>query len=341
MTEIDNELHSILSEYDFVQPYSLSVLGGGTANANYLVQCDDGHYVLRRRNPKYSVIEWIEYEIEYLEHISHKGIEVPVPLKNKQGKGWTSASEYVYQLSPYLDGDPFDAQNERHVPEAGAFLGRLHSALGHFKPVAVKDWPRYDDPNRMLEILQTVLADHASRISTSESATLRYVEENIKQILNNVPDNKYHALPKVTVHGDYHPANVKYRDQEICALFDFDWISLQPRMKDVVDGLIYFSGIRPALIDGGSIYSLTQGCTFDVDKSLSFIQAYQQNHGLPLQPEEVVALPFMIRARLIHSRMQALPKIPADQHIMMLTREMEIPLNWLDQYEDQLLQAIT
>jgi len=45
------------------------------------------------------------------------------------------------------------------------------------------------------------------------------------------------------MHCDYHPGNLKYRDEKCVGVFDFDWSKIDYRLFDVALSLIRFTGI--------------------------------------------------------------------------------------------------
>ncbi|GAA3406911.1 phosphotransferase enzyme family protein [Paenibacillus hodogayensis] len=326
----------IMKEYGIPEDTELTLLHGGTANRNYLMRRKEEKRILRMRNKKYSTEPWIAYEEQYLYYLQQRGIPVPAPFPNRRGELHTSIEDQVYQLAPYMDGDAFQPEIREQVAGAGSFLAKLHNALAEFAPTVEKRLPRYDDPAVMLAQLDRYMEEHKQQAPKSEWEQLVRIRSHASEILLQVPDSTYHALPKVVIHGDYHPANTAFKENGVCALFDFDWISLQPRVRDVADGIIYFSGVRPGGIDGTDIFSLTQSCSFEWGRIDDFLTAYNSNAAQPLQREEASAIPYLISARLINSRVQALTKIPANRHLEMLTAGMDNPLAWIEANRAQL-----
>jgi homoserine kinase type II len=309
-------------------------LNGGTANKNFVVRDEDGRaYILRQRSAKYSGSDWIDYEERYLLHIGERGLPVPVPLAAPDGSRRCTIGAAVYQLLPYMGGQPFAMAANEQLAEAGAFLGRLHKAADGFAPAAAKTLPRYDDPAATAATLARVLAER-SGMEAGTLRTITYMLDWAERIRQRVPDEAYNSLPHTIVHGDFHPANAAFQDGRVSALYDFDWISSQPRLRDIADLLIYFGAKRPEPIDGGSIYSLVQGCTFDEARTELALQAYMNSAGEPLSREEAYALPELMAARLLYSRVQALAKVPEDRAIGVLTEQVEETLAWLERRGD-------
>jgi len=337
--EIKSEVFErVLSDFGISTFSEINVITNGTANKNYLVKVeskssDTVSYVVRERSPKYSSREQILFEEEYLHYIFSKGIPVPVPLKNVNGKCWCYYNEKVYQVYPYICGGEFNCASDSGVEESGRFLGRLHSAVIDFIPNVNRNLPRYDDPAVFLREISKVAEDEATaiEIDQEDKDILNYVLKQAEELKRSFKDEAYNNLPKLYIHGDYHPANVKYMNGSICGLFDFDWVSLQPRVRDVTDGIIYFSSKRTGNITGNDIFSLATGYNLDFERSKKFLKAYSESVRMPLTRDEIKHIPFFMKARLIHSRVQALPKIPEEMAVKMLTVGMKDLLSWIDE----------
>lgn len=334
---MDSEQHQaiaqVLSVYGLRADLPVTVLNGGTANRSYVVGDGERKFILRRRSAKYSGDEWIGYEEQYLVHIGSRDIPVPVPMPTLDGSRRCKIGSDTYQLLPYIGGQPFRPDDAGELAEAGAFLGRLHRAAEGFEPDIVKTLPRYDDPAAIAAALARVLAERGE-LASEERRTIEYMLACAERIRQRVPDEAYARLPHTIIHGDYHPANAAFRDGRVSALYDFDWISRQPRLRDIADLIVYFAATRRKPFDGGDIYALVQGCTFDADRTTLALQAYVQRSGVPLSQDEAAALPELMAARLLHSRVQALAKVPPERAIEVLTNDIEAPLVWLELNRD-------
>ena len=97
-------------------------------------------------------------------------------------------------------------------------------------------------------------------------------------------------LPELVIHCDYHPGNLKFTDEQVTALFDFDWSKVDLRLFDVALALWYFCTSWQGPEDG----------RFRLDWASTFLHAYQgylEKPGAgPLSPDEVRYLPILINA---------------------------------------------
>jgi homoserine kinase type II len=56
-------------------------------------------------------------------------------------------------------------------------------------------------------------------------------------------DVRFQGMKEIPIHCDYHPGNLKYRDEKAVGLFDFDWSKIDYRLFDVALALVYFTSI--------------------------------------------------------------------------------------------------
>lgn len=342
MEQHETERQAVLiamEAYGIRRDSPFETLTGGTANRNYKIRSEGQTYIMRKRSAKYSAVAWIEYEEQYLLHAAEKGIPVPVPMPAANGARRCKVGKDTFQLFPYMTGERYDPYDAEELAGAGAFLGGVHRAGEDFRPGIEKVLPRYDDPAIIADALKKVSLERGD-MAHSERKTLDLMLACAERVRERLPGEAYRSLPHTIIHGDYHPANVAFRDGRICALYDFDWISRQPRLRDIADLIVYFAALRREPLDGGSIYSLNQGCTFDIVRAEAALQAYAGKAVMPLTVEEAAALPDFMTARLLHSRVQALAKVPAERAIQVLVGAIEPALIWIERHRKALTERI-
>ena len=119
---------------------------------------------------------------------------------------------------------------------------------------------------------------------------LEQFDDLISMIKIIPPQKKYHAMPRLAVHGDYHPGNLKFKDGKVTGVFDFGWSKIDARCFDVGLAILYFcyflgDGIRTefcSLIDWKAFWEL-------IKKQAKKIKAIG-----PLNQLELEYLPHMI-----------------------------------------------
>jgi Ser/Thr protein kinase RdoA (MazF antagonist) len=289
--------------------------------------------------------------------LADAGVPVPVAVLTTQGERWVVSNGDVYELYFLLRGRPHDPSSLAQVEAAGEALGRFHEALveaqieGH-KPVERLFAP---GPSRegLLWAMHRLREDEACALPDSmpgqgsddpgdSIADCRAAHDMIGYLLfvaesvaEELPDELYWSLPMAIVHGDYHSGNLLFDGDRVAGIFDFDWVSHQPRMADITDGLIFFAGRRDSPLDPADIRSLTQPFTLDWPRMRRFMAGYQR--VLRVEEDELAALPAFIRARWLYMRVDAMRrKVPDAEKLEFLLSGVLRPLRWVEQEEERL-----
>ncbi len=310
--------------------------GSGTANAGVIVDTGGGRLLLRRRNPRYARADWARFDHALFAHLRAEGLPAPEVVPTGEGEGWVVRGGQIYELFRYIEGGPHSAGDPGELADAGRVLARVHAATDRFEPPVVKDWPRFHDPAPTLRGLRELAAQaRADRQAPQVIAALDGACELALALVTRLPDEAYWALPSAVVHGDYHPANLKFHGGRVVGLFDWDWSSRQPRMVDLADGLLFFCGVREAAVVAGDIWSLTESFRIDRERARIFGEAYCR--GLPVGPEELVVLTDLMRCRWLYCRVDAAQrKVEPERRVEFVTRGLGVPLSDLDALEPEI-----
>ena len=314
----------------------------GTANPAILVVTTRGQYFLKHRHPRYSDHGQLIFDHAVLRHLARAGLPVIPPVKTVTGDRWLQADDAVYELYPLIEGQPHQPGNLAQIAAARELLACFHEATAEFSPPGHKPWPRYFAPaDRLPEIvaardlLRRGMDTGGLPVAEAERV-LDYLETQTRAVEARVPEVRYWDLPQVIVHGDFHHGNIQFYDVKIAGLFDFDWVSRQPRLVDLADGLIFFGAERAAPFNPADLYSLTQAFTLRPDWVRVFLEPYLARHELT--GEERACLGDLIRARWLYMRLEQMQrKLPEQERLAFLLREVTVPLQWLDEYEPLLL----
>ncbi len=305
----------------------------GTASPAVIVVTRRGQYFLKQRSPRYSEGARLSWDHALLRHLARAGLPVVPALKTWDGSRWVREAGRVYEIYPWVEGEDFSSAVLAQVWVAGDLLARLHQAGEGFSPRAHKHLPRLFAPaDRLLEIAEArdLLAEGATPGDYSGAEAGRILdrlEAEVQGLLERLPDERYWALPQAVIHGDYHPANLKFRGTQVVGLFDWDWACRQARLKDVADGVLFFACPRERPLTG-DLRSLTQPPLHDAERLHLFLEAYQER--LPLTEEERVCLPDLLRERWLYVRLDAMHrKVEREQKLAFLLDNIETPLEWM------------
>ncbi len=313
--------------------------GGGTANAAVIVDTPDGRLILRRRNPRYARAEWACFDQALFAHLRARGIPAPEPVPDPDGHGWVVHHQQLYELFHFIEGRQHRHGNACELAAAGRLLARVHAAGVDFEPPVAKPWPRFHPPTLSRDGLSELLEyarDHGER---AEHVCM--LEEGLElacTLVDRLPDDAYRALPSTVVHGDYHPANLKFVRGRVVGLFDWDWASHQPRMVDLADGLLFFCAVRDAPVVAGDIWSLTSAFSIDAERAHVFGAAYLEEGGL--DAADLQALPDLMRCRWIYCRVDAAQrKVEPHRRAEFVARGLGVPLADIDALEPSIVDG--
>lgn len=318
------EARRVLSHWDLPDEAADILSAGGTANVNLRLWVGEASYFLKRRSPRYSALGQVAFEHRLMEHLARFRVGTSLALVTVHGQRWVQENSAIYELYPFVEGEEHNPSSLAELRSAGHALGRFHEATMSFDDRGEKAWPRRNPPSEMLAALEGVR--HLIR-SDEEGRGFDFLWRQADRLRREFPDDLYWSLPCQVIHGDYHPANVKFQNGEVVGIFDLDWASRQPRLTDFADGLLFFCGLRRTPLDGSDIFSLTQSVTLDWHRLRAFASAYCQTVALTVAERQ--ALPDFLRARWVYCRTDAMRKVPEGQKLRLLLADVEPPLAWL------------
>lgn len=324
------DIEQILSHYDVGQITNVCLPGGGTANLNTIVETDAGRFFLRRRNPKYCTDDQLLFDHDLMQHLARKAIPGPQPCRAKDGKTWLRIEEDTFELHRHIEGTVHDRNNREQIRSAARELALFHLAVLDFETEASKAWPRYDSPL----LIRGGLAKLQKGLSPEHKDDLQFVKRQAHILTTHLPDKRYDALPKYVIHGDYHPANMLFRGDAVAGIFDLDWASRQPRVRDLADGVIFYAAERATDVDGADIVSLTHAVTYNRERIHLFLGTYHET--LHIKEEEMAVLPQFLRARWLHCRAAGMSKLPVEQRESYFFQDLRGPIGWIEEHEEEL-----
>ena len=326
---------TVLSRYALSHPRVVSA-GGGTAAPKVIVQAGDSKYLLRQRRPRWSAPQVVAYDHGVIGAIAAAGLPSVVPEQTVDGKTWVRVGAAAYELFPFVAGlIPFRQERAAQIASAGETLARFHRATSVAHPPGAKAWRREHDTAVMAPILADAIAGGAGTPERIAMATKML--RSARRLIDLLTPDLVRSLPHVIIHGDYTPANILFRKDAVGGIFDFDWVSWQPRIIDVGEALEFFAFKRLEPIDPDSIWSLVQSWEPDLVGARVFLDSYQS--VWPLTDPEKLAIPLFIRETWLGIRVRAMRKVPHEQQLLILTEGALRPLRWLEENGDEMTRC--
>jgi Ser/Thr protein kinase RdoA (MazF antagonist) len=321
-----DKIHAILAAFSLGEARQVIALGG-TATWKCAVECARGRFVVRARPADLSEEKMARFDHEVLWRLVKAGLPVPCPQKRSDGTSWLHIGGQLVEIFSWVEGLPFAWSDLAAVEDLGRFLARFHAALAEDVPPGKEAFLREDHPD-----LLTKYVTEIERLCESESQArqIRQIGEQIELVRENLDCRLWPCLPQALIHGDIHPGNVRFLHSQVAAVYDFDYLSVQARMRDVVDGLMFFAGRRDSLLDPDDIYSLAQPFVLEPDRSRLLLASYRQISTLT-EPEWE-AMPWLIRSQWCNVRLRGSRKVPPTAKPSFAVNRFFEVIEWLDRF---------
>lgn len=260
---------------------------GGYCNKSYAVWMssleNSRRYFLRLYNAK-AVEKEIRFEHALVSHLRSNGFTLAAPviaasdgstLVRTPAPQHHGAPEALWALFEFLEGeDPYSwiktDLTDTAFASGAEILARLHQCGRDFRKPAGTDrvQPRIMD---FLATFQETFGNYLKQ--AGERRCDRYFKEHFQTITNAIEEglaftDRFRGMPELPIHCDYHPGNLKYRDEQGVGIFDFDWSKIDYRLFDLALALVYFVSVWDDQKTG-----LRQ------DKFILFLQTYHTTCG--------------------------------------------------------------
>jgi len=282
------------NHYDLGRLVRSEFIDRGYINTSYeleIVQNGQSQRYILRRYWKGKELAQIKLEHTLLLELQAREFDLtPVIIATRTGRTYVE----IKDLQDRKKSNP--ECTELELADAARVLAEYHSTIhGWIPPAEWRKpklvhflsgvWTEWSCLERAFS--PTVFEDYLFNNKTS----LLDISERLKKAL---PQKSYDTLPHLTIHGDYHPGNLKFREDRVVGQFDFDWANFDARCFDVVLALSYFCSIWDGLEDG----------KLRLSKVAAFLESYQgaafwkhdPNLLGPLTEQELAWMPDMIQA---------------------------------------------
>jgi homoserine kinase type II len=335
------ELAVVLSHYELGVLEDVRVFPKGSRRAPKVkIVARSGEYLLKRRAVGGDDPFRVAFTHTLQLHLADRGFPVPRLLGTRdENNSMLSLEGSIYEMFEYVRGRRFDRSPEQ-AAAAGRAMGQLHRLLQDCRP-------SFDAPAGSFHGVE--VDAHFARTPASISAverdldvaaltrTCERLRDAYRQADGRVRAAGFDAWTVTTIHGDWHPGNLLYRNGQVVAVLDFDSARIEPRLADVANGALQF-----AMRMREPTEPLTWPAGLDAHRLARFITGYENGSGTALRPEERGILPWlMIEALIIESLVPiattgSFARIPGSTFLSMVERKVE----WISQRADKLVRFV-
>lgn len=285
LTGTDALAAEISAAYGLDRPHRWSDLGGSWTT-NLRLDFHDREPLVARIHRAYSATDRLLAVQAARAAVAAAGLPAVRPLRAADG------SSYVRLGNGRLaEVEPFVAWNERMntAPrlEAGfGVFGRLHDALRNATiPAAGRTTIAANHLHSELAVVASRRG--ATRVQGWHDGALSRLADEVVRHLEVVDRAERPLLPgqvRQVVHGDFWDNNIVFRDGELAAVLDFDFMAARPRIDDLALTVYFF------LLEPGKALPTAA----DRAQVRRLVDAYDAGTTKPLSAEERAMLPLAI-----------------------------------------------
>ncbi len=263
---IDADLAAFLAGYDLGRVLALKGIAEGVENSNYLLHVDAGYFILTLYEKRVDESN-LPFFLGLMEHLAARGLTCPQPVRDRSGGALGRLAGRPAAIVTFLEGIWRSRPDAGNCAALGEALAKLHRAGADFpgsrsNALGLSAWPALFDQAR-------VGADDG------RPGVAAMIEKEFVFLERSWPRD----LPRGIIHADLFPDNVLFLGEKISGLIDFYFAC--------VDSLAYDLAICL------NAWCFEPDCSFNIAKAGALFSAYERIR--PLEPEEVEALPILVR----------------------------------------------
>jgi Ser/Thr protein kinase RdoA (MazF antagonist) len=301
-------INKVLATFSLGHAEVINLLGG-TATKKFEAQTSKGRFVVRIRPTEFATEALTRFDHAILQNLADMQLPVPCPQKNTRGTTWTRIDREVFEVLSWVEGNYFDFNDTTALKSLGEFLAIFHSLQSEKIPEGKGGWLREDHPDLLRQYATQLIS--LCKFDT-EKEHIRNIDtqlDHVRAAINPI----YSDLPKAVIHGDVHPGNLYFEDSKVSAVYDFDYLSIQARVRDISDAIIFFASNRDSAIIADDIHSLTASFKLNLERSLILLHGYHNIN--PLKEAEIQVLPEFMKSRWCQIRLRGSRKVEKSKKI--------------------------
>jgi Ser/Thr protein kinase RdoA (MazF antagonist) len=215
---------------------------------NLQVEIQGQCYLLRERRETPAEDD-SNHRYEFRNYLQQAGIPTPPLWLTPEGTPFVTIGEDAFELEQWVDGRLFSTADPRSlawVAAAGTMLGRLHQASRRYRGPQHR-WPSEVHAGALVQGWLNFARSKAeeSEIYAISSALSNLVEQWEAALpAAMMAIGSVRGLPEFHIHGDYHPLNLRFDNQGVCAVLGLDASRWEKRIIELAYSLFYFSALE-------------------------------------------------------------------------------------------------
>jgi len=262
----DEELEAFIASYAIGELTSFKGIAEGVENSNYLVHTEAGRYILTLYEKRVAPQD-LPYFLGLMEHLADRGINCPLPVRDRQGEALKRLAGRPAALITFLEGLWVRKPGIEHCAGLGQALARFH--------LAGSDFPMHRGNSLSLPGWKTLFASIRDKADGIIPGLKREIEAELAELDAQWPDD----LPQGVIHADLFPDNVFFLGDRLSGLIDFYFACNDMLAYDVAICL--------------NAWCFEPDGSFNITKARALLENYEK--ARKLTPEELAKLPTLAR----------------------------------------------
>lgn len=215
-----DDLFDWITQFDLGKPLAIQGISSGIENSNFFLTTEKGEFVL-------TIFECLGFTqlpfyLELMRHLAERGVLVPAPIANRDGKILHTLHGKPACIVTRLDGASQLEPRPVHCAAVGGMLARMHLAAADF-PIRQPNlrglaWWRETTP-----VVLPYLPQDAQHLLRAEI----HAQEAF------AGSAVFDELPRGPVHADLFRNNVMFVDERLTGFFDFYFAGVDTWLFDV------------------------------------------------------------------------------------------------------------
>jgi len=266
-TEVaDEELEAFIASYAIGALTSCKGIAEGVENSNYLIHTEAGRYILTLYEKRVAPQD-LPYFLALMEHLAARGINCPLPVRDREGRTLRQLAGKPSALITFLDGISVRRASIEQCASLSQALARLH--------VAGESFPMRRTNNLSL----TGWAPLFNAIADRANGIIPGLAGEIGRELTELAQHWPAGLAEGVIHADLFPDNVLFLGAQVSGLIDFYFACNDMLAYDIAICL--------------NAWCFEADASFNITKARALLQAYESVR--PLSDAELDALPTLAR----------------------------------------------
>jgi homoserine kinase type II len=215
-----DDLTQWIQQFNLGKALALKGISSGIENTNFFLTTEAGEYVLTIFEKL--TFEQLPFYLELMRHLADRGVLVPAPVANKEGRILHELHGKPASIVSRLDGESQLDPKPVHCAAVGAMLAKMHLAgqdFGIRQPnLRGIDWWLATTP-----VVLPYLPEDAQRLLRAEIHTQEAFHAS----------DTYRQLQRGPVHADLFRNNVMFDGDRLTGFFDFYFAGCDKWLFDV------------------------------------------------------------------------------------------------------------